>query len=111
MKRIFTLSALTTISCLVAGTGAAFADSGFGYGGYGNHPMMWGNMFIGPMMMLLMIVVVVAAAIFVLKLFGHGGQGNGSTTHDRALAVLGERFAKGEIDKTEYEDRKKTLGA
>lgn len=108
MTRKIILPAVAAITGLLAGTGNAFADTG--YGGYGNHPMMWGNWFMGPVMMLLMVAVVVVAVVVVLRIFGHGGQTAGSATHDRALAILNERFAKGELDKAEYEDRKKTLG-
>jgi putative membrane protein len=40
------------------------------------------------------------------------GTGGASTTpaQDTALATLRERFARGEIDATEFEERKRTLG-
>jgi putative membrane protein len=39
-----------------------------------------------------------------------GGPGRSPTADDTALAVLRERFARGEIDATEFEERKRTLG-
>lgn len=91
--------------------GIAIADTGYGYGGYGSHPMMGGSWFMGPMMMLVMVVIMVVAVVLVLKLFGFGGGASAKEdTRGNALAILNERFARGEIDKAEYEDRKKALG-
>ncbi|MDA0997312.1 MAG: SHOCT domain-containing protein [Proteobacteria bacterium] len=91
---------------------AASADASSGYGGnFGDHAMMWGGWFMGPMMMLIMIVLVVVAIVVVLKFLGFGGDAQSkSQPQDRALSILNERFAKGEIDKAEFEERKKTLG-
>lgn len=106
----------TSLMSLIAGglalaaTEPAFAQ---GYGsqgyGYGDHPMMWGNMFMGPVMMILMIVVVAVVVVLVLRFSGIGG-GGGKEPRDNALAILNERFARGEIDKAEYEERRKALG-
>jgi putative membrane protein len=37
--------------------------------------------------------------------------GSVSREEDTALAVLRQRYARGEIDATEFEERKRTLGA
>ncbi|MEQ8322059.1 MAG: SHOCT domain-containing protein [Rhodospirillales bacterium] len=106
MKRA--LTALLAASNIALISGAAIADGG----SYGDHQMMWGNWVMGPMMMLVMVVIVVVAVILILKAFGLGGQANAKPDNqNNALAILNERFAKGEIDKAEYEDRKKALGA
>ncbi len=82
----------------------------YGYGGYGNHPMMSGGWFMGPIMMILMIAVLAVAVFLVLKFLGIGtGAKDQHGARDNALAILNERFAKGEIDKAEYEERKKSL--
>jgi len=97
----------------MAASNPAFAQGygaqGYGYGGYGDHPMMWGNMFMGPMMMILMIIVVAVVVVLVLRFSGIGGA-TGKASRDNALAILNERFARGEIDKAEYEERKQALG-
>ena len=105
-----TLTTLLAASTLLATPHLAFAQ-GYGYGGYGDHPMMWGNWFMGPMMMLFMVVIVVVAVVLILKLFGDGGTAGKGHVSGNAMAILNERFAKGEIDKAEYEDRKKTMDA
>ncbi len=91
-------------------SGAALAQYNRGGYYYGDHPMAWGGMFMGPVMMLLMIVFVVIAVIVIARVFGFGGHKAPTGTHDRALEILGERFARGEIDKAEFEERKKALG-
>ncbi len=107
----YPLKAFLFSSILALFSGAALADGGHG-GAYGDHEMMWGNWVMGPMMMLLMLIIVVVAIVIVLKVFGISGNGNGKiNVQDNAQATLNERFAKGEIDKAEYEDRKKALDA
>jgi len=110
MKSRTILSALAAISATLATVGAAAADAGPSYGWSGEHPMMWSGMFMGPVMMILMVVIIVVAVVVVLKMFGFGAHTGSSGAHDRSLAILNERFAKGEIDKAEYEERKKALG-
>lgn len=105
MKRA--LTTLLAASSITLISGATIADGG----SYGGHQMMWGNWVMGPMMMLVMVVIVVVAVILILKAFGLGGQANAKQDNqDKARAILNERFAKGEIEKNEYEDRKKALG-
>ena len=109
MVRIYTKA---ISSFLVASfiTFHAYADASQDPYYFGEHHMMWGNWFAGPMMMLFMLVILVIAAIVVAKLLGFGAVTGGKAGEaDGALAILNERFAKGEIDKADYEDRKKTL--
>jgi len=81
------------------------------------HDMMWGSnqwggfgMVLGPIFMILIVVGIVAGIIYLLRLFGMSGPAVGShVVHDRALALLKERYAKGEIDSTEFTERKKLL--
>lgn len=72
----------------------------------------WGGfgMVLGPILMILIVVGIVAGVIYLLRLFGVAGPvGSSQVTHDRAMAVLKERYAKGEIDSTEFTERKKLL--
>jgi putative membrane protein len=81
------------------------------------HDMMWGGsqwggfgMVLGPIIMILIVVGIVAGIIYLLRLFGAAGPVVSShAAHDRALALLKERYAKGEIDSTEFTERKKLL--
>jgi len=81
------------------------------------HDMMWGGnqwggfgMVLGPIFMILIVVGIVAGIIYLMRLFGAVGPGVSShAAHDRALALLKERYAKGEIDSTEFTERKKLL--
>ena len=84
---------------------------------YYGHDMMWGSnqwggfgMVLGPIFMILIVVGIVAGIIYLLRLFGIAEPASGShAAHDRALALLKERYAKGEIDSTEFTERKKLL--
>ena len=84
---------------------------------YHGHDMMWGGsqwggfgMVLGPIFMILIVVGIVAGIIYLLRLFGVAGPAASShAAHDRALALLKERYAKGEIDSTEFSERKKLL--
>ena len=88
-------------------------DSRFYYG----HDMMWGGsqwggfgMVLGPIFMILIVVGIVAGIIYLLRLFGAAGPAvGGHATHDRAMTLLKERYAKGEIDSAEYDERKARL--
>ena len=93
---------------------------------YGYYHPMWGGpwgwhtgMMIGPVMMLLTIVGVVALIVLLFRSFGYGGYHpyrhagypHGEVPYGRrALDILEERFAKGEIDKAEFEEKRKLLG-
>ena len=81
------------------------------------HDMMWGGsqwggfgLILGPIFMVLVVVGIVAGVIYLLRLFGVAGSTNNShAAHDRALVLLKERYAKGEIDSAEFTERKKQL--
>jgi putative membrane protein len=78
---------------------------------YGHHMWDggWGGMFFGPFFMILLLAVVVAAVVLVLRWLGPspGHHAGGGKT---ALDILKERFARGEIDKEEFEERRRVLG-
>lgn len=84
---------------------------------YGGHDMMWGTsqwggfgMILGPIILILTIVGIVAGTAALLRYLGVSTPAGGATaTQDRALAILKERYAKGEIDSTEFAERKKHL--
>ncbi len=64
---------------------------------------------------LLVVLVVLAIRWLLRSLNGSSGSdgmggGHSATPEDAALALLRERFARGEIDADEYEQRRRTLG-
>lgn len=70
--------------------------------GYGNGSDVWGFVF-----MLLMMALVVIGVIVVVRYLGHGV--NNSQKEETALDVLKKRYAKGEIDKKEFAEKRKDL--
>lgn len=81
------------------------------------HRMMWGGgwygMIIGPV--LVIVVIAVAIAVAVLTARSLGGPYGAAPPHyphpgRTPLDILKERFARGEIDKDEFQDRRRVLG-
>lgn len=75
------------------------------------HGMGWWNGEWGVFGMIMMIlwwafIVVVIAA---LAKWAFGRNVGGGSSEDRALSILRERYARGEIDKAEFEARKRDL--
>lgn len=112
------------LTATVAGTALVLAPAlswaqtpvGPGYHGYGH--MMWAGgqygMIFGPLVMILVLAVVIATAVLLVRWLG--GPGQGAAPHQPAppvrtpLDILKERFARGEIDKEEFEERRRLLG-
>jgi putative membrane protein len=80
--------------------------------------MMWGGgwygMILGPLFMILVLAAVIAGVALVTRWFGtpwYGAQPPHPAPPGRTpLDILKERFARGEIDKDEYEERRRVLG-
>jgi len=90
-----------------------FAQSPYAYS-YG-HPMWgggWHTWFFGPMMMIVFLAVVVILVVLLVRWLG--GAGHAAPPPHSAvktpLDILKERFARGEIDKEEFEERRRVLG-
>ncbi len=93
---------------------SALADPAEGYQGYGPH-MMWGDgwagWIFGPVMMLLVLAAIIAAVVIIARSVSQSGHGSHGPTAGRdPIDILKERFARGEIDKDEYEERRRVLG-
>jgi putative membrane protein len=89
----------------VMAQGTPPADA-YPYGPY----MMWGwhGAFLGPLFMVVLTVGVIAVIAVLLR--RPAGQGFAQALSRTPLDILKERFARGEIDKAEYEDRRRVLG-
>jgi putative membrane protein len=70
-------------------------------------PMPWYGAVLGPFMMLIVIGLIVLAVAYLLRTFAR----NSATAAEpiSPLDILKERFARGEIDRAEYENRKQAL--
>jgi putative membrane protein len=69
---------------------------------------MWGGFGIGMMLMMLLFwVAVIAAMVVGIRWL----LGQGRMREDRALSLLRERYARGEINREEYEQRRRDLTA
>lgn len=80
--------------------------------------MMWGNeggygMFFGPLFMILILAATVAAIVFLVRWLSGAQQGFGPASLtppvQTPLDILKERFAKGEINKEEFDERRRAL--
>jgi putative membrane protein len=66
-------------------------------------------MIFGPLFMILVLAVVIAIAVLLVRWLG--GAGPHQMPPGRTpLDILKERFARGEIDKAEFEERRRVLG-
>jgi len=94
---LFAAFATLPAQAALAGQNPAYADyTHMGYGGW----------FFGPLMMILVFTAIIGAIVLVLRLFGIGGT---DQTPRNALNLLNERFARGDIDKADYEERRSAL--
>jgi putative membrane protein len=71
----------------------------------------WHGWFFGPLMMVFWLAILVGVVVLALRLFGIIGPGAKPQAKpgSDALDILRERFARGEIDKAEFEERRTLL--
>ncbi|MGO4558144.1 SHOCT domain-containing protein [Mesorhizobium sp. 2RAF21] len=120
MQKALVKSAAAANAALALAPGAAWAQvpSDAGRYDWGPHMMGWGGawyaMIFGPLFMIVFLAVLVAGAVLLVR--GPGGSWSGpmsphrSVTSRAPLDILRERFARGEIDKEEFEERRRVLG-
>ena len=99
---------------LVQGAAWAQAPSDADRWSYGPHMMWWGGgwygMIFGPLFMLLILAVLIAAVVLLVRWAGGPWQQTAPPPNRTPLDILKERFARGEIDKDEFEERRRVLG-
>ena len=80
--------------------------------------MMWGDeggygMFFGPLFMILILAATIAVIVFLVRWLSGVQQGFGPASLtppvQTPLDILKERFAKGEINKEEFDERRRVL--
>lgn len=76
-----------------------------GYGGWGAESMM--GFLGGGIMMISFWVLLIALIVWIAR--GTGGRDSHSGSN--ALEILKERYAKGEIERKEFEEKKKDIGS
>jgi putative membrane protein len=69
----------------------------------------WAYYLIGPLLWIVCIGVVVVLAVLVIRRLGGSGHFQSMLLGKTPLAILQERFARGEIDKEEFEERRRLL--
>jgi putative membrane protein len=96
------------IGASVLMSGAAWAQAPM-RSPWNHHMMWWGGegswygMLFGPLFMIIIFAVLIGAALFFFR--------GPSSQNTRPLDILKERYARGEIDKAEFDERRHTLGA
>jgi putative membrane protein len=77
------------------------------YQGMG-HWMGWGMPFFGILLLIVLVLVIVGLVALARRLFVGGGAPGRS--HSSGLDILEERYAKGEMNRDEYLQKKRDLG-
>ncbi len=106
---------VTARMCALAATLAATPALAQEQGRYHGHGHMWDGggwwMFLGPLWMIIVIGLLIAGIVVLVRWLGGGPVigGHGPAASSRALDILKERFARGEIDEEEFEKRRRLL--
>jgi len=100
-------SFLVPLLALIEKSGALSAQERFYEWHWEMHPMWWWGWGLGMMAMMFLFWFLVIAG-FILGLRWLLGRGRGEKD-DTALKILRERYARGEINKEEFEAKKKDL--
>ena len=94
---------LAALSVLVAPAWAQPTAQAPGYCGpmWGNWG--WGWMMMGPLPVIIFLAVLIALIVFAFRWFSQGA------SRASALDILNDRYARGEIDKADYDQKKQDL--
>lgn len=81
----------------------------YDYGYYGHMP--FGGGVFGSLFMVFWWIFLAFGVVFLIKLFSGGSKGMWHHHEKSPLDILKERYAKGEIDRKEFEEKKKDLSS
>ncbi|MEQ9523523.1 MAG: SHOCT domain-containing protein [Thalassobaculum sp.] len=118
MKQAWTLGAglVAGVVGAVPRTGWAQSSPGIERYPYGQHMMWWGGewygMAFGHLFMIAVLAMGIALAVLLVRWLGgpwHATAPHQASSSRAPLDILKERFARGEIDKAEYEERRRVL--
>lgn len=62
-----------------------------------------------PLLWLLFLALIVVGVVLIVRSFATGGRTQHQPDTSRALQILDERFARGELDPEEYQQRRRIL--
>jgi putative membrane protein len=99
------LASLATMTAAFLGAASARAQ---GPGPWQMHDWMgwgWGGMWIGPLLMIAALAVLLAGMVALVRWIGGGGSDGGGRART-AREILDVRYARGEIDRDEYQRRR-----
>ena len=112
MRKFFGLLVLAVTASFFSFVAFAQQQTGPGYGSH-MWDGGWYGWFFGPIMMIVFIAVAVVVVVLLVRWLGGGAHGHPTHAHPTGKApldILKERFARGEIDKDEFEERRRVLG-
>ena len=72
------------------------------------HQYWWGFWWFGPIFMLIFWVLVIVGIVVLIKWIGSQSRIEGRT-EESAMDILKKRYAKGEISKEEFEEKKRDI--
>jgi len=111
------LLSLGSISAMFSWTGSEAMAQWRGYGDWHMGPGMmdgWGMGWFGGIFMVVIWVLVIVGLVFLIKWLVQSTKGDSKPAQagsPRALDILKERYARGEIDKQEFEEKKRDLSS
>ena len=106
-------TAAATLLLALAATGA-HAQQGTGSPwGHGHWDGPWHGWFLGPLMMLVFVALAAVVVVLIVRWMGTSA-GSREPSHEGSrpntpLDILKERFARGEIEQADFEERRKAL--
>lgn len=107
MKRM--LAALAAIPAVLLWAGPVLAQ-GYRDNGYHWHDGWgWGHMIFGGLFMVAFWVGIIVLIVLAIRWLVHGTRNGAGSRTSTALDVLEERYARGEIDHDEFEQRRRLL--